>query len=280
MIVEEIRKKKKELGISNAKLSELSGVPIGTVQKIMSGETEAPRYNTILALNAALATSENEIKPEKSVDDYMGMFVTEPQAAYEYTPKVSWAFNKPIGDKTIDDYMALPEGARIELIDGYFYNMGAPTTVHQLIGGEIHRLLKNHVMEHKGKCIPFIAPTDVQIDKDNKTMLQPDVFVVCNRDKITKARVVGAPDFVVEIVSPSNTFTDIVIKLAKYKHAGVREYWIVFPEEKAVMVYVFARSEDPAIYSFDDEIPVAIWDGQCSIDFTDIYEQVEFMYQE
>lgn len=87
MIVEEIRKKKKELGISNAKLSELSGVPIGTVQKIMSGETEAPRYNTILALNAALVTSENEIKPEKSVDDYMGMLWQSPRQLMNILPR-------------------------------------------------------------------------------------------------------------------------------------------------------------------------------------------------
>jgi Uma2 family endonuclease len=178
----------------------------------------------------------------------------------------------------MDDYIRLPEGTRVELIDGKFYDMAAPTTVHQGIGFEICYQLKNYVTENGGKCVPFIAPTDVQLDCDDKTMVQPDVLVVCDRSKITRERVVGAPDLVVEIVSPSNVITDVLIKLYKYKNAGVREYWIVFPDEKMVMVYNFEQGTSPVEYTFADSIPVGIWDGKCKIDFERIYDQIGFLY--
>ena len=84
---------------------------------------------------------------------------------------------------------------------------------------------------HTGnKCVPFVAPTDVQLDCDDKTMVQPDVLVVCDRSKITKERIVGAPDLVMEVISPSRVTVDIFIKVQKYKNAGVREYWLVFKQ--------------------------------------------------
>lgn len=127
-------------------------------------------------------------------------------------------------------------------------------------------------------CMPFVAPTDVQLDCDNKTMVMPDVLVVCDRSKITKARIVGAPDLVVEIVSPGNAVTDVLIKMRKYQNAGVREYWIVFPDEKQIMVYDFEHGHAPQVYTFEDSVPVGIWGGKCMVDFAYIYSQVEFMY--
>ena len=156
--------------------------------------------------------------------------------------------------------------------------MAAPTTIHQSISFEICYLLKNYVSRNGGKCVPFVAPTDVQLDCDNKTMVQPDVLVVCDRDKITKARIVGAPDLVVEVISPSNPIMDAMIKLFKYQKAGVREYWIVYPDEKRGTVFDFAKNVGPQDYIFEDSIPVAIWDGKCEIDFSYIYSQIEFMY--
>ncbi len=246
MTIEEMKQRKKELGYSYEKISELSGVPVGTLQKIFSGETSSPRYKTIIALSNVLGDKSSTSKYE--------------------------------GEKTLDDYLALPEGTRVELIDGKFYDMAAPTTIHQSIGFEICYLLKNYVSKNGGKCVPFVAPTDVQLDCDNRTMVQPDVFVVCDRKKITRARIVGAPDLVVEVVSPTNMVTDVMIKLFKYKNAGVREYWIVYPDEKRVTVFDFEKDIGPKDYSFEDTIPVAIWDGDCKIDFSYIYSQIEFMY--
>ena len=144
-------------------------------------------------------------------------------------------------------------------------------------------VFENFVNENGGPCIPSIAPTDVQLDCDDKTMVQPDVLVVCDRDKIIKARVVGAPDLIVEVLSPSNWYMDIIRKMKKYKNAGVREYWIVLPDTKAVLVYDFENKSDscePIEYSFNGTVPVRIWDGKCTVDFKNIYDKVSFLYDD
>ena len=273
MTLEEMKRRKKEFGFSNKKIAEVSGVPIGTVQKIFSGETAAPRYDTIRALTRVLTDN----KPAKSESmyekEYSPAFVCEPEPAYNTNVKNRYMINTT--DKTIEDYFALPEGTRVELIDGRFYDMAATTTIHQDIALEICFFLKDFVRKNGGKCKPYIAPTDVQLNCDNKTMVQPDVLVVCDRNKITKERIIGAPDFVTEVVSPGNAAIDVLIKMLKYKNAGVREYWIVFPDEKIVMVYNFMESSEPRQYTFEDEIPVAIWEGKCKVDFKYISSQIE-----
>lgn len=178
-------------------------------------------------------------------------------------------------DKTLEDYLALPDDERVEMIDGVFYDMAAPTSHHQMIAGEIYASLRYHIKVNKGSCVPFIAPVDVQIDCDDKTIVKPDVMVICDRKKITKPRIVGAPDFVAEVLSLSNWYHDTVRKLLKYKNAGVREYWIVMPENRKVLVYFFEKSPDPVEYSFVDEIPVGIWDGKYTVDFKEIFESIK-----
>ena len=173
----------------------------------------------------------------------------------------------------------MPDERRIELIDGVIYDMSSPNNVHQLIGSEIRDQLKSYIREKGGDCIPFVAPADVQLDCDDKTMVQPDVFVVCDRSKIIKRCTYGAPDLIVEILSPSTRKKDISIKLKKYIGAGVAEYWIVDPDKKTVVVYDFAHDELPAIYGFDAKVPVALFDGECEVDFAEIYEYVSFLYE-
>ncbi len=263
MNIEEMKKRKKELGYSNKRLSEASGVPVGTIQKIFSGETSSPRYDTIMALSEALSPSDI-------------MMIHEPEPAYNI-PEVCFDLIEGEG-KTVEDYEALPEGTRIELIDGQFYDMAAPSILHQDISAEIVSILRDHVRKNGGKCKPYASPIDVQLVKNEKTILQPDVIIVCDRDKITKKRIIGAPDLVIEIVSPNYAARDVLIKFLKYKDAGVKEYWIIFPEEKKIMVYDFTRSDLPIEYSFKDSVPVGIWNGECTINFMEIYEQIAFMY--
>lgn len=186
---------------------------------------------------------------------------------------------KKQGEYTLEDYYALPDERRVELIDGVIYDMSAPTSIHQLIGSEIREQLNSFIKSKKGTCIPFVAPVDVQLDCDDRTMLQPDVLVVCDRNKIIKRCVYGAPDFVVEVLSPSTKRKDGIIKLSKYISAGVREYWIVDPDKKQVVVYDFQKEDYPVIYGFGGEIPVGIFDGECRIDFAEIYEYIRFLYE-
>lgn len=268
MTIEEMIQRKKEMGYSNKQLAELSGVPLGTIQKIFSGSTETPRYQTVQALAKVLEKKSYSYERKEALNEVV-------MEAASYSAGSS-AVN--MTGKTMEDYLALPEGTRIELIDGVFYDMAAPTFVHQRIGAMIFYAFENHINKNGGDCIASVAPTDVQLDCDDKTMVQPDVLVVCDRDKLIKARVVGAPDLIVEVLSPSNWYMDIIKKKDKYKNAGVREYWIVLPEQKKVLVYNFESSSDYVEYSFEDKIPVAIWDNKCEVDFKFIYSKIEFLY--
>ena len=108
--------------------------------------------------------------------------------------------HKKQGDYTIEDYYNLPDEHRVELIDGIIYDMTAPAYVHQGFGGEIYAVFRDYIRKNKGKCMAFISPADIQLDRDNKTMVQPDVFVICDRNKLKKRVLFGAPDLVVEIL--------------------------------------------------------------------------------
>lgn len=118
------------------------------------------------------------------------------------------------------------------------------------------------------------APLDVQLDYDDKTVVQPDIMIVCDKSKFRNEAVYGAPDLVVEILSKSTWKKDVYIKLEKYAFAGVREYWMVDPDKKKVMVYDLESKQGPVIYGFDDTVPVGIFGGSCSVNFTKINERI------
>ena len=281
MTLEEIRQKKKEYGYTNRQMAEKSGLPLATVQKVLGGTTRAPRYQTIQALASVFPEETQYRKESVSTPDR----VREPGMAYSAQAHPKSRYPRQ-GSYTIDDYLALPDDQRAELIDGVIYDMSAPTTPHQLIGGEIHALLREFLLQKKGSCIPFIAPVDVRLDKDSRTMVQPDVCVVCDLSKINRAGIYGAPDFVVEVLSPSTKMKDILIKMRKYQNAGVREYWMVDPDEETVSRILFKPPTEDypdgdmkmEIYPFSTPVPVGIFNDECVIDFEGIRERYAFMF--
>ena len=119
------------------------------------------------------------------------------------------------------------------------------------------------------------APTDVQLDCDEKTMVQPDILVVCQRNRLTKQNVYGAPDMVVEVLSKSTRKKDMSLKLYKYSNAGVLEYWIVDPNNKMVFVYDLENDMDVNIYSFQDKVPVKIFNNECVVDFSEMNDYTD-----
>ncbi|MCD7744779.1 MAG: Uma2 family endonuclease [Lachnospiraceae bacterium] len=190
-----------------------------------------------------------------------------------------YAMTRKHGKYTLEDYLALPEDQRVELIDGVFYDMAAPNYIHQGFGDRILAFFNNYIDEHHGSCYAFTSPIDVQLDCDDKTVVQPDVLIVCDMKKFRNGRVFGAPDLVVEVLSKSTSSRDRGLKLAKYKLAGVREYWLIDPRRKRVLVYEFEKRDSAKIYGFADTVPVGIYDGACAVDFARIYDRMRLLYE-
>ena len=175
---------------------------------------------------------------------------------------------------TSEDYWNLPEGERAELIDGKFYDMAPPSRIHQKLVFTISRIIGNYIADHHGSCEVYPAPFAVNLDADDRDWVEPDISVICQLDRLVEKGVYGAPDFCIEIVSPSSRSRDYIKKVSKYQNAGVREYWIVDPKRETVLCYYFEGDDYPHMYTFDDIIPVMIYDGKLEINFADIKDRL------
>ena len=160
----------------------------------------------------------------------------------------------------IDDIYALPDGERAELIDGNIYYMSPPSRKHQDIAGELFGTIRDYIKSNHGSCKPYIAPFAVFLNEDDKNYVEPDISVICDSKKLNDKGCVGAPDWILEIVSPSSKRMDYFTKLFKYRTAGVREYWIVDPDKNRIMVYTF-ETDNMSEYAFTDDVPVSIYPG-------------------
>lgn len=162
---------------------------------------------------------------------------------------------------TEDDYNRLPETERAELIEGQFYDLAAPSRIHQEILMELSAVIRNYIKSKKGLCKVCPAPFAVKLFADRTTIVEPDISVICKPDKLTEKGCSGAPDWIIEIVSPRNPGHDYVKKRNLYMDAGVREYWIVDPLEKTVLVYhLFESRFIVRTYTFHDKIKAEIFD--------------------
>ena len=253
LTLDEMIERKKLLGYSNRDIAAMSGVPLGTVQKIFSGATQKPHLQTMILLDDLLSKD-----PKRQ------------------------------GEFTVEDYMALPDDRRVELIDGIIYDMAAPTKLHQSLIGAIFVPFYNYLLEHEDRdCEILLSPVDVQLDADNRTMIQPDLVGLSYRGAedprhVDQRRIFGAPDFILEVLSPSSSSRDCILKLHKYQAAGCGEYWIVDPEHERVTVYCFRDKvllDAPIQYTFQDQIAVAMSDDQLIIDFAKIRRQLHRYYK-
>lgn len=163
---------------------------------------------------------------------------------------------------TVDDIYALPDGKRAELIDGNLYMMAPPNTKHQLIMNDINIAIYNYIKSKGGKCKVIPAPFAVFLENadGNTNYVEPDISVICDPDKINEKGCNGAPDWIIEIVSPSSRKMDYITKTNLYMNAGVKEYWIVDPMREIVMVYKASEDAVPVFSRFGEKIKVGIYD--------------------
>ncbi|KRQ86443.1 hypothetical protein ABG79_01645 [Caloramator mitchellensis] len=171
---------------------------------------------------------------------------------------------------TFKDYLAFPENSNIQIIDGIPYNMSpSPSRVHQKIIVELVTLINNHLKAINSSCEVYSAPLDVIFVGENENMfsskdvVQPDIFVVCDKSKLSDKGVVGSPDFIIEIVSPSSASIDYVKKLNLYNHYKVKEYWIINPNNQKILVYKLQEDKEfgpPEQFTFEDEVKIDLLD--------------------
>lgn len=166
------------------------------------------------------------------------------------------ALEKPI-EYTIDDIYALPDGKRAELLDGTMYMMAPPSRKHQELSMYLSHKIQDHILQNKGNCNVYAAPFAVFLNEDDKNYVEPDISVICDKRKLTDAGCNGAPDWIVEIVSPGSRQMDYMRKLFKYRSAGVKEYWIVDPEKERTTVYNFEENLTEE-YNFSEDVPSGI----------------------
>lgn len=169
---------------------------------------------------------------------------------------------------TVEDILALPENVRAELIDGQIYYQATPTRTHQRIIGWLYRKISGHIESKNGTCETIIAPFAVFLSENNKNYLEPDLMVICDESKITEEGCKGAPDLIIEVVSPSTRRNDYNQKLFLYRTAGVREYWIVDREKNRITAYDLEK-EDSIEYTFSDNVKVGMFDD-LEIDFSEL----------
>lgn len=169
---------------------------------------------------------------------------------------------------TIDDIYNLPDGQRAELIDGEMYMMATPGRIHQDIVMDLSYLIKDYIVQKNGDCKVYPSPFAVFLNANNEIYLEPDISVICDKDKLTDEGCKGAPDWIIEVVSPSSRQMDYNKKLFKYGTAGVRDYWIVDPEKNRIMVYDF-ENDSVEEYTFSDKVKAGIYED-LEIDFSGI----------
>ena len=171
-------------------------------------------------------------------------------------------------DYTIEDIYALPEGTRAELIDGQIYYMAPPTRKHQDIVGALYRKIADYIDSKGGSCKTYVSPFAVFLNENDKNYVEPDISVICDSSKLNDKGCTGAPDWIIEIVSPGSRRMDYFIKLFKYRSAGVREYWIVDPAKNRVTVWNF-ETDNTDDFTFSDQVKAGIY-SDLVIDFSQI----------
>ena len=212
--------------------------------------------------------------PEEESHEQQGVFIAK-------EPPVAYGLPSPI-HYTYADYLSWRDDKRREIINGVVYDLfGAPWRAHAKASSSIFVRIWNYAFRRKGKCEVYHAPFDVRIPRNGETadheiytVVQPDICVICDPKKLDERGCIGAPDLIVEVQSPSTAKRDLNEKFNLYENAGVKEYWVVFPKDKAITVFLLQENgkyDKGTTYEYEAQVPVSIFKG-LTIDLKELFE--------
>ncbi len=286
MTIDEMKRIKDERGYSFTQISEYSGVPAITLRKIFCGQTKNPRPATLAAVERVLTSDENIytgkaheydqnraeiIGGERSLKENGVVYGAKTDGApqdYAKADSATWGYAK-VDNATQGD-------SRTEIIDGKAFAINAPDIMHKDIISYIHMEIYSYIRKSKCTCRVYESPIDVQLDQSNKTMVEPDLVVICDTDKIRQNHIAGAPDFILEVLSESTRRKDMLLKSYKYLEAGVREYWMIDPDKRTLIKYD-SESDDmtPTVKPLKGIEPLDIFEGKLKIDLGEVASIIE-----
>lgn len=285
LTINEMKKIRTAKGLSYEEIAKLSGVSVSSVQKLFGGENANPRRTTIEKLNQAFNSLDIylcDISDKKDQNLYENKNeVQEPGARYTIYGKnkmVSGGYENIFSRTgyTYEDYLALelPEGKRVEIIDGIIYDMASSSYTHQAISGYINNFLNNELRKRKRRCLSFASPVDVRLDYSDgpTTVVQPDIVIKCSEELQTDEdgnEIPWIPRFVIEIISKSSKTKDMYIKTKKYRESGIQEYWIINNKKKQVIKHNFLN-ETIEVFGYNEKVPIDIFNGDIQIDMKEL----------
>lgn len=265
MTISDIKQLKERDGMTNEQISESTGIPFDIICKWFSGELEEPKYMTPREFE--------EFLTERGIpfcyDETKGYpcILREEAVAYNFEARQYYR----------GDLENPCDVISVEVIDGKIHTMSTPSRMHQFLVTKLLIRIGNHIEKKRGKCHVYPAPFGVRLFSDDETWVEPDILVICKKNIMTDSGCDGAPDLIVEIVSPNNVFHDYVTKLVKYQQAGVREYWIVDPTNERITLYHFQNTVPKVEYTYEDTISSNVLEGfEIRIaDFIGEYDEAE-----
>ena len=291
MTIYELKLRKRFLGLTAEQLAKAAGVPLATLQKILSGATKRPQKKTMDKLQAFFQEWEARTGSPFAVDRFRGLtdsveYSTGPGSPLIREPRMAFAASPaaiPQGSYTVQDLEELPPHTA-ELIDGCLYDMAPPSIPNQITVSELAYQLEACIRSADLPCLLLTSP-GVSVNGDSQTRLEPDIAVSCGENRFSPQTITAPPDLVIEVLSPSTRKKDLGLKRRKYREIGVRELWFVDTRAELVIVDRLeqekkkdGRTSDPGpdtlFYSFDDTVPVEISGGHCAVDFTGVRKKL------
>ena len=280
MTIDEMKQVKEERGYSFDVLSAYSGIPRATLVRIFDGTTAHPRRATLDALEKVLGGDEHKYPGKrfhfglsKSYPDYNVLFNPAFTPAFRVAEEAAHPYAVKKQGITASDYLEMHTDVRTELIEGEILVMEDPLFIHSEITQYVFTCFSDYIRSHKGKCRPVVSGTNVILrsKKGDDSVVCPDFFVVCDQSRIVRKGILGGPDFVLEVTSPSNRRHDLIRKPLLYSEAGVREYWIIDPQKQQLIRYLADPDADPvSFYPLEGRIGVHIFHDDLMIDLSEI----------